>query len=89
MIYDFYGSTCMTIDSFNYLAKEGFQTTISDPVMTRILIMNTKDEVLSDIRVRQALIYGLDRQTLVNNVFQGAEGIAQSLFSDNIRIVIC
>lgn len=84
MIYDFYGSTCMTIDSFNYLAKEGFQTTISDPVMTRILIMNTKDEVLSDIRVRQALIYGLDRQTLVNNVFQGAEGIAQSLFSDNM-----
>ncbi|MGN1032538.1 MAG: nickel ABC transporter substrate-binding protein [Intestinibacter sp.] len=80
MIYDMYGSTIMSIDSYEYLGENDFNTFISDPTITRLLLMNTGSENLSDIKVRQALAIGLDRETLAENVFKGTEEVADSMF---------
>ena len=41
--------------------------------------VNMDNPVLADRRVRQALLYGLDRQTMVQQLFQGHQAVSNSL----------
>jgi nickel transport system substrate-binding protein len=79
-----YGEGIINIDSFKQLESTGtYKTSISEPVATRQLVMNTNREQLSDIRVRQALHYGFDKQAMVEGVTSGLEEKADYILPTN------
>lgn len=41
--------------------------------------VNLDNEILADKRVRQALLYGLDRETMVRQIFEGRQPVAHSM----------
>ncbi len=80
-----YGEGVINIDAFNQLNSTGsYESSISEPVATRILVMNTNRETLSDIQVRQALHYGFNKQAIVEGVTSGLEEEANYILSTNL-----
>ena len=45
--------------------------------------LNMLDPALSDLRVRQALAYALDKQTIVDTVYGDTATVANDVFPDN------
>ncbi|UOE94766.1 nickel ABC transporter substrate-binding protein [Alkalihalobacillus sp. LMS39] len=79
-----YGEGVINIDSFNQLESTGnYETSVSEPVATRQLVMNTNTEQLSDERVRQALHFGFNKQAMVEGVTSGLEEKADYLLPTN------
>ncbi|MFJ7975919.1 nickel ABC transporter substrate-binding protein [Peribacillus sp. NPDC096379] len=79
-----YGEGVISIDAFKQLDSTGsYQTSISEAVATRQLVMNTKKEQLSDLRVRQALQYGFNKQAMVEGVTSGLEEKADYILPTN------
>jgi len=69
-----YGEGVISLDTFKQLESTGdYETSVSEPVATRQLVMNTKKEQLSDVRVRQALQYGFNKQAMVDGITSGVE----------------
>ncbi|MBM7588234.1 nickel transport system substrate-binding protein [Bacillus pakistanensis] len=80
-----YGEGVISIDSFKQLESTGsYGTSISEPVATRQLVMNTNKEQLSDVRVRQALHYGFNKQAMVEGVTSGLEEKADYILPTNL-----
>ncbi|AGK54394.1 nickel ABC transporter substrate-binding protein [Bacillus sp. 1NLA3E] len=80
-----YGEGVISLDSFKQLESTGsYKTSISEPVATRQLVMNTNKEQLSDIRVRQALHYGFNKQAMVEGVTSGLEEKADYILPTNL-----
>ncbi|WP_258000528.1 nickel ABC transporter substrate-binding protein [Bacillus sp. Marseille-P3661] len=80
-----YGEGVISIDSFKQLESTGsYETSISEPIATRQLVMNTNNEQLSDIRVRQALHYGFNKQAMVEGVTSGLEEKADYILPTNL-----
>lgn len=80
MILDTRQSSSMTGDQFTYLQENGFGTVVSEPMMSRIVVYNTQHGALQDLRVRQAMNHGVDRQLLATSVYGDLEPLAESLF---------
>ncbi len=80
MLYDNYESSLMGIDTFKSLQDEGYVSAISDPVLTRVITLNSSKKPLDDFNVRKAIILGLDRVTMVDSIFGGLEELAQSYY---------
>ncbi|MFB7640103.1 nickel ABC transporter substrate-binding protein [Peribacillus butanolivorans] len=79
-----YGEGVISLDAFKQLEKTGtYETSISDPVATRQLVMNTKKEQLSDLLVRQALQYGFNKKAMVDGVTSGLEEKADFILPTN------
>ncbi|WP_374702734.1 nickel ABC transporter substrate-binding protein [Bacillus sp. V5-8f] len=79
-----YGEGVISIDSFKQLESTGsYGTSISEPVATRQLVLNTNKEQLSDLRVRQALHYGFNKQAMVEGVTSGLEEKADYILPTN------
>jgi nickel transport system substrate-binding protein len=79
-----YGEGVISLDSFIQLESTGsYDTSISEPVATRQLVMNTNIEQLSDIRVRQALHYGFNKEAMVEGVTSGVEEKADYILPTN------
>ncbi|WP_017472900.1 nickel ABC transporter substrate-binding protein [Amphibacillus jilinensis] len=79
-----FGEGVINIDAFNQLKSTGsYETSISEPVATRILVMNTNKETLSDIKVRQALHYAFNKQEIVESVTSNLEEKADTILSTN------
>lgn len=75
------------IDAETYLKFEntaGFETSISDPISTRMMIMNTTDEILGDVRVRQAIQHATDRNTISEGIFSGIESPADTVLAKTV-----
>ncbi|MCS6805875.1 MAG: ABC transporter substrate-binding protein [Acidobacteriota bacterium] len=53
--------------------------TIADGAPVEYLLLNTSDAVLADRRVRQAIAYGLDRQTIIKNLLQQQARLASTV----------
>ncbi len=80
-----YGEGVISIDSFKQLEATGsYGTSVSEPVATRQLVMNTNKEQLSDARVRQALHYGFNKQAMVEGVTSGLEEKADFILPTNL-----
>lgn len=47
--------------------------------------LNLQNPILKDLRVRQALIYGMDRQTISDRLFDGRQPVANSMVSPHDR----
>lgn len=74
----------LTADSFNELKNAGFQTYISDPQSTLALALNTKTGFTSDLKVRQALEYATDKDTICATVYDGLRTPMDRLFSTKL-----
>lgn len=63
------------------LLKENDQfVVLEQPFMhTWYLVLNCSQEPFNDVRVRQALMYGIDRQAIVDNIIQGTGVLAHNL----------
>ncbi|MEC1750150.1 nickel ABC transporter substrate-binding protein [Bacillus mojavensis] len=69
-----YGEGVISLDAYKQLQSTGqYETSLSKPVATRQLVMNTKKEQLSDERVRQALHYGFNKDAMVEGITSGLE----------------
>ena len=80
-----YGEGVISLDSFKQLESTGsYETSISEPIATRQLVMNTNKEQLSDIRVRQALHYGFNKEAMVEGVTSGLEEKADYILPTNL-----
>lgn len=79
-----YGEGSISLDTFKQLeANDTYETSISEPVATRQLVMNTKKEQLADERVRQALQYGFNKAAMVEGVTSGVEEKADNILPTN------
>lgn len=80
-----YGEGVITLDAFKQLeSTDKYETTISDPVATRQLVMNSNREQLSDERVRQSLHYGFNKQSMVEGITSGLEEVADFILPTNL-----
>ncbi|PSL41003.1 nickel transport system substrate-binding protein [Planomicrobium soli] len=79
-----YGEGAISMDSFNQLKESGEYTTdLSDPVGTRSLLLNSTNEKLADLQVRQALQHGFNKQAMVEGITLGLEEKADNILSTN------
>ncbi len=80
-----YGEGSISLDAFTQLEESGkYKTSISEPVATRQLVMNTKKEQLSDVKVRLALQHGFNKQAMVEGVTSGLEEKADNILAPNL-----
>ncbi len=80
-----YGEGVISIDAFKQLeSTDNYKTSISEPVATRQLVINTKKAQLSDERVRQALHYGFNKEAMVNGITSGYEEKADHILPANL-----
>lgn len=80
-----YGEGVISLDAFKQLESTGkYETSISEPVATRQLVMNTKKEQLADERVRQALHYGFNKEAMVKGITSGLEEKADFILPTNL-----
>ncbi|WP_394237017.1 nickel ABC transporter substrate-binding protein [Niallia oryzisoli] len=80
-----YGEGVISLDAFKQLeSTDKYKTSISEPVATRQLVMNTNKEQLSDERVRQALHYGFNKEDMVKGITSGLEEPAEFILPTNL-----
>jgi nickel transport system substrate-binding protein len=83
-----YGIGLINLDTFKKLKEEGLYTTsVSPPLATRTMVLNTNRGPTSEIAVRRALQYGFDKKTIIDFLFHGIEPQADQLMSPNIPYV--
>jgi len=79
-----FGEGVISMDAFKQLKESGkYETSLSEPVATRLMVMNTTREALSDIKVRQALQYGFNKKAMVDGITAGLEEKADNILSKN------
>jgi nickel transport system substrate-binding protein len=80
-----YGEGMISFDSFKQLESNGtYKTSISEPIATRQLVLNSSREKLSDERVRQALHYGFNKKAMVEGITSGLEETAEFILPTNL-----
>ncbi|MFV0563780.1 nickel ABC transporter substrate-binding protein [Malaciobacter mytili] len=79
-----FGPNMISAEAYNiYSNKSGFKGIMSEPVSTRMLLLNTTNHILKDVRVRQALSYATDKVKISKGLFDGIESPADTLMSKN------
>lgn len=72
----------INLDAFNVLQKEGKYTTLlSQPTASRAILLNTKQPITSNLKVREALQYAIQKEEIVKGILNNSETIAKTLFS--------
>ncbi|WP_409346098.1 nickel ABC transporter substrate-binding protein [Paenibacillus sp. MBLB4367] len=79
-----YGEGVISLDSFVNLKKnDKFKTSVSDPVASRALIVNTAKGPFADLNVRLALQHAVNKKALVDGGTNGVEKMADTIISSN------
>ena len=80
-----YGATMIDSETYDKFSNSSeFETKISEPISSRVMMINTQDEKLGDVRLRKALQYATDRETISKSIFLGIEDPAYTLFSSKV-----
>lgn len=80
-----YGKNMIDAEAISqYMDQEGFTVALSDPTSTRQLVINTTDEILSDIKVRTALQHATNKGAISEGIFYGIEKPADTLFAETV-----
>ncbi|MCQ2500311.1 MAG: nickel ABC transporter substrate-binding protein [Lachnospiraceae bacterium] len=79
MIYDL--DSQMTGDIYNELEASGFTASISDPVTTNMILVNTASGATKDDDVRLALEYGINKESISKNIYGGLQPVADYLMN--------
>ncbi len=80
-----YGLQLINAQAFKQFEKDPrFGTQLSEPVSTRMLIVNSTRENLNDTRVRQALSHLTNKAIIAERIMLGLEKPADTLLSKNV-----
>ncbi len=82
------GADSIDVHAMNQLAESGeYQVIRSAPMNTSIIAANSskKDNPVSETAVREAIWHAIDRDTISNDIFEGTQTPAQTLFSSNVN----
>ncbi len=67
-----------------YKNNPKFKVALSEATSTRQIVMNTTNEVLKDVKVRQALQHATNRTEISTGIFHGLEQPADTLFAKSV-----
>ena len=81
-----YGNGLISLDRFNSYRQDNgkYTTATSNPMSTRMLLMNTTSSILGDLNVRKALDHAVDKESIAKNIFDGIEKPADTIFAPNV-----
>lgn len=79
-----FGVNMVDSAAYNKFAHlKGFSSAISEPLSTRMILLNTTDAITGDINVRKAIQHATDKETISKAIFAGIESPADLLLSKN------
>ncbi|XOB63080.1 nickel ABC transporter substrate-binding protein [Campylobacterota bacterium DY0563] len=79
-----FGPNMISAEAYNnYSNRPGFKGIMSEPISTRMMLLNTTHPILKDVRVRQALSHATDKVKISKGLFDGIEAPADTLMSKN------
>ena len=64
--------------------KKGFSAMMSEPVATRMMLVNTTKGALTDKNVRKALQHVLNKKEISEGIFEGAETPADTILAKTV-----
>ncbi|MFP9225897.1 nickel ABC transporter substrate-binding protein [Streptococcus equi subsp. zooepidemicus] len=77
-----YGNGLISLDTFVQYAKDKkYVTDVSQPMSTRLLLLNAKQPVFQDKLVRQAMNHAVNKKAIAKHTFRGTETAADTIFS--------
>ncbi|EHI70126.1 putative nickel ABC transporter, nickel/metallophore periplasmic binding protein [Streptococcus ictaluri 707-05] len=77
-----YGNGIIGLDTFvQYANDKKYVTDISQPMSTRLLLLNAKEPIFQDKTVRKAMNHAIDKSSIAENTFRGTEMAAETIFS--------
>ncbi|MGT2756290.1 nickel ABC transporter substrate-binding protein [Streptococcus ovuberis] len=78
-----YGNSLIGLDTFAQYAKDKdtYTTAVSQPMSTRLLLLNAKNPIFQDKRVRQAMNHAMNKASIAKDLFRGTETPADTIFS--------
>lgn len=80
-----FGAGMVDAETYNrFKDKEGFGANMSEPVSTRMLLLNTTDAIVGDLNVRKALQHAIDKEAISKAIFEGIESPADFLFATTV-----
>ncbi|MGL5312327.1 MAG: nickel ABC transporter substrate-binding protein [Peptostreptococcaceae bacterium] len=82
-----YGSDgdMIDLDSFAALEKAGkYETTLSDPVASRAILLNSNKKITGDVKVREALQYAVNKEEIAQGILNGSESVADTLMAKSV-----
>ncbi|WP_319403504.1 nickel ABC transporter substrate-binding protein [uncultured Anaeromusa sp.] len=75
----------LDLDSFKALEKEGkYKAVLSQPIASRAILLNTAQAITGDKKVREAIQYAVNKQTIVDGILNGTETLADTLMSPTV-----
>ena len=80
-----YGNGLISLDRFEtYRQDKKYTTATSEPMSTRMILLNTTSPILKDLKARHALSHAVDKQSIAKNIFGGIEKPADTIFAPNV-----
>lgn len=80
-----FGKNMLDADAISqYVESDEFEVALSDPTSTRHIVLNTTNDILNDISVRQALQHATNRKAISEGIFYGLEKPADTLYATTV-----
>ncbi|WP_090904580.1 nickel ABC transporter substrate-binding protein [Paenibacillus sp. OK076] len=82
------GADSIDVEAMNQLADSGdFQVVRSEAMNTNMIVANSSkmDNPVHETAVREAIWVAIDRETISNDIFNGTQTAADTLFSSNVN----
>lgn len=81
-----FGTNMIDPPTLNKFEKmKGFSTAMSDPVGTRMILFNTRDDgALKELAVRRAIQHAVNRQAVSQGIFEGTEAPADTVMAPSL-----
>ncbi|MBF0777621.1 nickel ABC transporter substrate-binding protein [Streptococcus cuniculi] len=77
-----YGNGLIGLDTFAQYAKDKTYTTdVSQPMSTRLLLLNASQPLFKDKAVRLAMNHAMNKKSIAEDLFRGTETLADTIFS--------
>ncbi len=82
------GTDSLDVEAMNKLVESGeFQLVRSKPMNTKMIVANSSklDSPVHETAVREAIWHAVDRETISQQIYNGTETAADTLFSSNVN----
>ncbi len=80
-----FGSGMLDAESFNnFKNSKEFETKLSEPSSTRLLLLNTTDKILKDKNLRKAIQHIVDKKTIGKFILSDTESPADFVLAENV-----
>lgn len=82
------GADSLDVETMEQLvASSDYQIIRSEPMNTKMIVANSSraDNPVNEKAVREAIWHAIDRETIVKDLLNGTESVAETLFSSNVN----